>query len=662
MPFTDDMDVIDQRSFRLNEVAKLGYYSVTLTKHQVKVEITTTHKVSFFRFTYQPGSKKDLKIDPGFLLGEHQVTAYPEAQQLVGSEIEVVSETEVKGYSRVRGGWNNGAAYTIYFYAEFDRPLNSFTTWKNDKLFPNISNQADYGEKTGALLYFGITGSNTINVKIGISYISTLRAKQNIAKEIPDWNFEQTLSQNRETWETMLNRIDIDPKSTVDQKVMFYTALYHTMLMPVDRTGENPLWTTDQPYYDDFSAIWDTFRSSSPLIMLIAPSRQTAIANALLNIYQHDGYLPDARSGNYNGRTQGGSHAEVVLADAYVKGLPGIDYKLALEAMLKDANVPPGGNEEKEGRGGLSDYNSLGYLSSNFARAGNRTVDYAYDDYCIAELAKGLNRMPEYKRFIKQADNWQNLWRSSYKHHGAQGFILPKDAAGHWLDSIPYSVTGNKVNYFTYTPLTHEYPKYACWWCCFMYEGTSWEYSLSIPHDIPEVIKRSGGNAAFIARLDTLFKNNYYHVGNEPSFLTPCLYHWAGRPDLSGQQVRQIISKNYNSSARGIPGNDDSGAMSSWLAFHLMGFYPNAGQPYYLLHAPLLTGATIHQENGRDFKIIAKNLSSKNTYVKSVTLNGKPFKQAWIEHKDIVNGGELIFEMDAQPSDWGTRLLPPLKL
>jgi len=655
MPFADDIDVIDQHSLRQDEEAKLGYYSVLLNKHQIKAEITATSKVSFYRLTYQAGSNKCLKIDPGFFLGEHEEPDYPEAQHLVGSEIEIISATEAMGYSRVRGGWNNGAAYTAYFYAEFDKPVKSFTTWKNNKLEPGKLNQTDTGEKTGALLYFGKTGSNTIKVKIGISYISALKAKQNIAIEVPYWDFEGVLKQNQETWESKLNRIEIDPQSTADYKTMFYTALYHTMLMPVDRTGENPLWTSSQPYYDDFAAIWDTYRSSSPLLTLITPSRQTSIVNSLLNIYQHDGYLPDARIGNYNGRTQGGSNADVVVADAYVKGLTGIDYNLALEAVLKDANVPPGGNEEKEGRGGLSDYNTLGYLSSDFVRAGNRTVDYAYDDYCIAELAKGLNKPAEYKRFIKQADNWKNLWRPDYKHHGALGFILPRDAKGNWLDSIPYSATGDKINYFKYTPLTHEYPKYACWWCCFLYEGTSWEYSLSIPQDIPEIVKRSGGNKAFINRIDTLFKNGYYQVGNEPSFLTSCLYHWAGWPDLSGMRVRKIISTNYNSSFGGIPGNDDSGAMSSWLAFHMMGFYPNAGQPYYLLHAPILAGATIHQENGKDFKIIAKNLSPINTYVKSVTLNGKSFKQAWITHQDIVNGGELIFEMGAQASDWVLR-------
>jgi putative alpha-1,2-mannosidase len=238
---------------------------------------------------------------------------------------------------------------------------------------------------------------------------------------------------------------------------------------------------------------------------------------------------------------------------------------------------------------------------------------------------------------------------------------MPKDSAGKWLDNIPYGESNIQHPTFLYTPLSHEMPWYVCHWCGFFYEATSWEYSLSIPHQVPVVIEKSGGNDAFRRRLDTLFDNKYYNVANEPSFLTPCLYHWIGRPDLSGQRIKQIITTSYNTTHFGLPGNDDSGAMSSWLAFHLMGFYPNAGQSYYLLHTPFLKQTILHQENGNDFKITAHNLSDQNCFVKSATLNGIPLKQAWIEHEDIVKGGELVFEMDSKPSDWGTKVLPPQK-
>jgi len=370
--------------------------------------------------------------------------------------------------------------------------------------------------------------------------------------------------------------------------------------------------------------------------------------------------LPEARSGNCNGRTQGGSNGEVVIADAFVKGLQGINYKLSLEAMLKDATVPPGGNEEKEGRGGLTDYNRLGYVSTDFVRAGNRTLEYAYDDYCLATVAKGIKRKGEYWRFIKQSDNWQNLW-CDIEDHGSRGFIMPKDARGNWVDSIQCDANNGRITYIPYTPVAQDWPICVCWWCGFFYEASSWEYSLSVPHDVAMLVQKSGGQEGFRKRLDTLFDKGLYNVANEPSFLSPNLYHWIGRPDLSNERIHRIIDENFNSSRSGIPGNDDSGAMSSWLAFHLIGLYPNAGQSYYLINAPYFGKTVIHQENGNDFFIQAKNLSAKNKYIQSAKLNGENFSKAWIEHNDIVMGGTLILEMGPAPSGWGAELLPPSK-
>lgn len=663
MPFSGELNKIDQTSFRQEENIKLGYYETVFKENQIKTEITTGEKVSFYRITYPETATKELKIDPGFFLGEPKEPDPDarEAQQFVGSQIEIVSDTEVRGYSRIRGGWNNGRAYTVYFWAVFDQPIAKYVTWKDGKLFANEPAQFDSGKKTGALLSFGKEGKQELNVKIGISFLSSLKAKNNIEEEIPHWNFNSVLSTLENKWEQLLSRITLSPDTSEDYKKMFYTGLYHTMIMPVDRTGENPLWTNDEPYYDDFYCIWDTFRTSSPLITLIDPDREVEIINAMLNIYKRDGYLPEGRSGNENGRTQGGSNAETVIADAFVKNLKGIDYELALKAMLKDAEVPPGGNEEKEGRGGLVDYLRLGYIPYGIDRAGNRTIDYAYNDYNIATVAKGLNHKNIYDRYIKQADNWKNLWRADYENNGSKGFIMPKDASGNWLDDVVFGESKIQKPTFKYTPTITESPWYVCHWCVFFYEGTSWEYSLSIPHDIPEVVARSGGDLAFKNRLDTFFEKELYDVSNEPSFLAPTMYHWIGRPDLSSDRIRTIIKNNFNSSPNGLPGNDDSGAMSSWLAFHMMGLYPNAGQPYYLINTPLIKETTLQLEAGKSFKISTKNLSDKKRYINSATLNGKPYNKAWILHEDIVNGGELILEMASKPSAWGTTILPPTK-
>ncbi|WP_153639388.1 GH92 family glycosyl hydrolase [Prolixibacter sp. NT017] len=661
MPISGNFESVKQESFRDDEKVQLGYYAVRLKKWNIKTEITTSDRAAFYKFKYSSEGKNAVKIDLGRYLDETDIKNGRETQQFVGSEVEVVSDTEVRGYTKVRGGWNNGSAYTVYFAAVFDQPFSSFSTWKQQKFFPNQATQVDDGSKTGAMLFFNHLKNKSLNMKIGISFISSLKAKQNIDNEIADWQFDKVLTETQQKWDKILQRVEVDKDASPEKKTMLYTALYHTMLMPVDRTGENPLWENDGPYYDDFYAIWDTYRSSSPLITLLDPKRQVAIINALIDIYKHVGYMPDARSGNCNGRTQGGSNAEIVIADAFVKGLKGINYKEALNAMLKDAMYPPGGNEEKEGRGGLVDYNRLGYVSTDYVRSGNRTVEYSYDDYCLAMVAKGIKRNGEYWRFIKQSDNWQNLWRD-IENNGSRGFIMPKDAQGKWVDSIQCRVNNGRINYLKYTPLSQDWPNCVCWWCGIFYEASSWEYSLSIPHDVATLIKKSGGKEAFLKRLNTFFDNGYYNVGNEPSFLSPDLYHWIGRPDLSNERIHQIIDANYNSRRDGIPGNDDSGAMSSWLAFHMMGLYPNAGQSYYLINAPYFKETTLHLPDGKDFTIKAKNLSDKNKYIKAVTLNGKPYEKAWIEHSDIIAGGTLVIEMGRTPSEtWGKNQLPPSK-
>ena len=653
-PFGKGMNQIQHLDYRAYENIRLGYYDTRFKQSGIRTEITTSQRASFYRFTYPQDSLKSLAIDAGFFLGESPVPDAREAQQFVGSEIEILSDHEVCGYTRIRGGWNNGRAYTVYFYAETDKPFEECRTWKGTRISEERA-QYDTHEKTGALLRFA-KADTTVQMKIGISFLSWRKAKANARTYIPHWSFEQVHNELLAAWEELFEKIEISPDTPESQKRMFYTALYHTMLMPVDRSGENPLWSDPKPYYDDFYAIWDTYRTSSPLITLIDPQREADIVRSLINIYKRDGYMPDARSGNCNGRTQGGSNAEIVIADAFVKGLKGIDYELGLQAMLKDATVPPGGNEEAEGRGGLIPYIELGYIPHGIPRAGNRTVEYAYCDYAIALVAKGLGKEDLYRHYLKQSENWKNLWRDDYEHAGVKGFIMPRDKDGNWLDQLPFGNSKIQKPTYTYTPVTFEGPWYTPWWDMFFYEASSWEYSLSIPHDVPGLIAKCGGAEKFEERLDIFFDKGFYNVNNEPSFLSPCLYHWIGKPWRSDDRIREIITKNYNDSPIGLPGNDDSGAMSSWLAFHLIGLYPNAGQDYYLIHAPMLKETTFHLEDGKTFTVKATGLSEENRYIQSATLNGKDYPYSTLRHKDLVAGGELILKMGNKPGKWGTEL------
>lgn len=652
-PIGTRFEVIDYRD---HEDISLGYYAAKYKNSGIFSEVTTTEKASVYRFVYPEGSEPGLLIDAGFFLGENPVPDTREAQQFVGSQIEVVSDNEVRGYTRIRGGWNNGKAYTVYFYLTTDIPAVSTRTWKGGRM-TDAHEQYDSAEQTGAVMHFA-KSVDTLNVKIGISFISELKAKENLESTARNKSFEQIHGEVLASWEKLLERIKIDPKADERLKRMFYSGLYHTMIMPSDRTGENPLWTDNAPYYDDFYAIWDTYRSSSPLITLIDPDREADIVNSLINIWKRDGYMPDARSGNSNGRTQGGSNAEIVLSDAFVKGLKGIDWEQALAAMRKDAEVDPGDRHEAEGRGGLREYLELGYIPYGVARAGNRTVEYSYNDYAIYIVAKGLGYDNLAKKYLKQSGNWKNLWRDDFEHDGAKGFIMPRDADGNWLDELTFGHSEKRKPTFRYSPLMFEGPWYSPWWNMFFYEASSWEYSLSIPHDVPGLIEKSGGPEAFEQRLDTFFDKKYFNVNNEPSFLSPLLYHWLGKPERSSDRVLEIIGESYGDTAKGLPGNDDSGAMSSWLVFHLMGIYPNAGQDYYLIHTPVLRQSEIALPDGNTFTIRAENLSEKNRYIQSATLRGEDYPYSTITHGDLMKGGELVLKMGAKPKDWGRKLTP----
>jgi predicted alpha-1,2-mannosidase len=630
-PFSENDNSTDYQFHRSVETVRLGYYSTTYQENDIKTEITSAERASIYRFTYPSKSSKRLSVNAGFFLGEDSLPNAREAQQFIGSEIEIVSDNEVRGYTRIRGGWNNGNAYTVFFCLISDTPFTQSLTWKGSK-FSDSNFQYDEGKKTGAILTFD-GETDVVRVKIGISFVSELKARENAAAEIDHFDFDKQMSKLRAQWDSLLCRIEIDKNTDIKYKRMFYTALYHTMLEPVNRTGDNPLWENDGPYYDDFYAIWDTYRTSLPLITLIDESREREIVNSLINIYQHDGYMPDARSGNCNGRTQGGSNAEMVVADAYMKGIGGIDYEQGLKAMLKDATVSPS-DAEKEGRGGLTEYNHLGYVPYGIDRAGNRTVEYSFNDFCIGEVASGLGYHDIATKYFEKSQNWKNLWRSDYQYDGVRGFIMPRSSRGEWLDSIVFGESKIQQPKFVYTPVTREAPWYNWWWGTFFYEATSWEYSLSIPHDVDGLIEKCGGKDEFRKRLDRFFDGNYYNVGNEPSFLTPCLYHWIGRPDLSSNRIKMIVNSFYNDSRKGIPGNDDSGAMSSWLAFHLIGIYPLAGTDKYLIHKPLLNSTTLHLSNGKQLVVI-------NGKKSGIYYNGALLDSAFITHQMIMNGGLL---------------------
>lgn len=573
-----DIPVYAQR--RTAEDVSLGYYRCTYA-NGITTEITTAERCALYRIHHADG----LFVDVASFLGMDSIPEKRETQQYVGSAIRLASAHEVVGHTTVRGGWNNGGPYTVYFCLQSDVPLKVLQM--TDSLTAKLVFTTPAGTPQPLLSDHRLTDT-LVNIKVGVSYVSEEQARLNICPH----SFDAQLDTLHTTWTSLLRRVPY--QGTAKEERMFRTALYHTLLMPIDKTGEEPAAyrataassARRLPYYDDYYALWDTYRTSFPLLMEYYPERATDMINALLNIYLHDGYMPDARSGDCNGRTQGGSHAEVVIAEAYARGLQGIDYDLALRAMVKDAEVPPA-DDEKEGRGGLDAYKRLGYIPYGIPRAGTRTVEYSYDDWCLAQVARGLGHNDLYEKYMARSRNWRNLWRADYEWQGMRGFIMPRAADGQWLDSVVWGHSAVCHPTIAYRPDTKVAPWYIPWWDTFFYEALSAEYSLSVPHDVQGLIGLCGGDSAFRRRLDIFFDQGHYNVANEPSFLTPYLYHYIGRPDLSASRVSQIVRRNFSDTPAGLPGNDDSGAMSSWLIWAMLGRYPVAGQGTWLQIPPV---------------------------------------------------------------------------
>lgn len=634
-PVTGALDLADIKSPRVDEINHPGYYAATLTRYKVRAELTATRRVGFHRYTFPASRQSHLTVNIAYCLNKG---SGPESQRFLGGQVNLLSDYEAEGVGRYAGGWNEGAEYRVYFYIVLDVPASSVQTWGGGLLTSAQKASVAEGQPLGVVFNFPTRAGQVVQAKVGISFISSEQARQNVQQEVSGWDFGVVHRAAIKAWNQSLSRIQLHGE-TDSKRIQFYTAMYHTMLVPSDRTGENPDWQSTEPYYDDYYAIWDTFRSSGPLLTLIAPERQRDLIRSLIDIYRHTGYMPDARSGNDNGRTQGGSNADVVIADAYVKGLTGIDYSTAFEAMLKDASVAPA-DPQKEGRGGILEYNAKGYLSLANERSGSRTVEYSYDDFAIAEVACGLDRPVEAALFAERAHNWENLWDKDLTVEGFKGFLRPRNSDGSWAEP-------NLLARGT--------------WPDFFYEGDLWTYSLYAPQDVQRLIALAGGKQMFVRRLDNIFYREHFDMTNEPGFLIPVLYNWAGRPDHTAEVITELLEKFFTDQRTGIPGNDDSGAMSSWFIFQSLGFYPNAGQDIYLIGTPSFPEADITLASGKTLRILARNLDSEhiNRFIQSATLNGAPLDTAWFRHKQIANGGMLVFTMGSAPSNWGTANPPP---
>ncbi|MEG9436279.1 GH92 family glycosyl hydrolase [Edaphobacter sp. HDX4] len=670
-PQVGKADPAHSASPRKGEHVEVGYYAVTLADSGIHAEVTTARRTPIYRFTYPQSGERTLLVDVGHLLMRRHDSPhrYHESQVVYSTEVHVISPTEIAGMQASVMGWNiQTTPMRVYFYLLTDTPATSSGTWEDGKTVRAGSRTAAYKMpftmatlpnppapivSTGAYLTFA-PGQKPVMAKVGISFVSIEQAKKNALDEISGFDFDDTRYAAVGAWNKALSPVNIKG-GTKSERQQFATGLYHSMLMPVDRTGENPLWSSSAPYYDDFYCIWDTFRSSTPLLTLLDQKRVVSILQSLLDIQDHDHFFLDGRSGNFSGRTQGGSDAEMMFTDAFLKHLPGLDWERVYGAMVHDADVNSP-EPVRFGRGDMADWKQLGYLSIEHSdpaggpdRPGSRSMEYAANDYAVALMAHGLHHDADAQKFLTRAQNWKKLWDPDAVDHteggDVRGFIWIRHADGKWKENFDPHLVGT-------------------WYQDNFYEATTWTYSLYVPQDVRELIKTTGGASAFKHRLDLFFAPDIagryrYDVGNEPGFLSPYLYNWIGQQSSTAKRIRSILPASYHTGTGGLPGNDDSGAMGSFLVFNQLGFFPVAAQDVYLIGSPTFPQSTLHLANGKTFSILAENTSTANIYVEKVTWNGKPYDRSWFTHEQLMNGGELHLTMTDHPVHWETGAPPP---
>lgn len=625
-----------------NEVAEAGYYRVKLDDDNITAELTSTTRVGMHQYTFP-------KSDQSHIILDLMAGIYNYEDKTVWTYVRVVNDTLVTGY-RQTYGW--ARTRTVYFAMSFSKPFKSYGRksydakqayrgfwgkFNQEQNFPEIA-----GKKIKMFFDFDTQEGEKIKIKFALSPVSQENALQNMRTEISGWDFEKVKAQAQATWNKELNKIQVSTSN--DNKINFYTALYHAYINPTTYTDVNGEYKgLDQGIHkaDGFTnyttfSLWDTYRALHPFFNITQPARSNDMVKSMLAHYDQSSLhmLPIWSHYANDNWCMSGYHSVSVISDAIIKGTYTGDANKALDACVATAK-----HRDYEGIGYYMDKGYIPAEKSGISVSNN--LEYSYDDWSIAQLAKKLNRMDIYDEFIKRSNNWKNNYDS------ASGFMRPKLADGTFKKSFdPKDTEGQGF-----------------------IEGNSWNYSFFVPQDPATLIEIMGGKRKFAMRLDTLFTmhlpdeffehteditregiiGGYVH-GNEPAHHIVYLYNWTDQPWKTQAQVRHILNMQYKPTADGLGGNDDCGQMSAWYMFSSLGFYPVApGSDVYSLGSPLVNHGVINLENGKTFTVEAIKQSDKNIYVEKVLLNGKEITDHRIKHADITNGGKLTFYMSAKP-------------
>ncbi|KAK4033816.1 glycoside hydrolase [Parachaetomium inaequale] len=652
--------------------AKPGTFGITL-ESGIRAEMTTTHHTSLFSFTFPSLGADEEPAQPLIL---QDLTDLADSRQDNATVTVDPTTGRITGSARFLPSFGTGS-FVLHFCTDFSGAdivdsgifVNSRASTEVHDL--TISRSINgYPLPGGAFVRFN-SAAEPILVRTATSFISAERACEHAENEIPDFDFTAVSEAATEAWRAKMSPIRVSTNQVNGSMLTnFYSGIYRTMINPQNYTGENPLWSSDEPYFDSFYCIWDQFRSQLPLLTITDPGAVTDMVRSLIDTYRHSGWLPDCRMSLNKGYTQGGSNADVVLADAYVKGLQGgINWDDGYAAVVKDAEVEPY-DWCCEGRGGLDSWKSLGYIPvedfdykgfGTMTRSISRTLEYAYNDFCIAQMAASLGKTSDKDKFIASSGNWRNLFKADQisawwngSSTGFTGFFQPRYLNQTWGFQDPLNCSNLDATSVCSLQNTGRET----------FESSIWEYGFFVPHDQASLITLYGGPSAFTSRLDYLHDRSITYIGNEPSFLTVFQYHYAGRPALSALRSHFYIPSFFSPTPSGLPGNDDSGAMGSFVAFAMMGLFPNPGQPVYLITPPFFQEVNVtHPLTNKTARVKNVNFDPayEAVYIQSATLDGEVYTKNWVDHSFFTEGKELVLTLGRNESAWGTRVedLPP---
>ncbi|KAG5420416.1 hypothetical protein I9W82_002297 [Candida metapsilosis] len=637
LPFSGEFDHSKQVTLKRvqNDTARVGYYAVNTT--DVDIEFTAGERFGILQYYFKRHASILVNVS-------HHLTAPDRpwwTQKFVNGSIEATTDGYT-GVATFEGGWGDQEPWNVFFCSRFSQPASSVVAF--DKDGQRNATTSSGTENIGLVFDFDAT---EIKSSVGISHLSTEKACDNIEND----DFNTVLQETEAIWAQSMGKFEVKEGPYTKR---FYTNLYGSQLLPTNKTGESK--NGEDILYDDYFTIWDTFRCLNPLINIIDPSRGSEIVQSLVNIFKNDGWTPDGRSANQNGRVQGGTNSDIVMADAIVKGLQ-FDWKPAYAAMKKNAEIQPPywydhfapDAATNQGRGALPDYLTYGFITRNYTRSLSRTVEYAYDDFALSQVAKKLGKQDDYEKYLERSANWQKIWNkdASADGYNYKGFLQPRNADGSF----------NSTNY-------DPFSCGGCYWGDDEYEGKPVEYGFAVPHDIASLISLIGDNDTFIQRINDLYPlhgKKIADVGNEPSFLTPFLFNFVNQQYRSVELVNYILRNNFKEGSKGLPGNSDAGAMQAWVIWSLMGLYPIAGTTTYLITSPSLSSVKLKLGNGSTFEIKANNLSEQNIYVQSLKVNGQHWDKNWVDHDTLFgeNGGLIEFELGSDAKVWETGEVPP---